>query len=690
MSAGYNGTYMVYTTNGSTPSVRNGQLVNGTATEGDPAISLTDFPSGRVNVRAISVNAQGVASSVGYFTFTVDNKLELPTSIAISGPAFLYPGKSATYTAAFNPVSSLKAIWSIVSGEATVNSSSGYVTLRSNASGTVVVRAAFGSVTSDFTIHVTTSLTKQITPSVNSLKLYVGNDPVHITAAALLRDNTTVDFRTQMSYRVTTSNAKVVTIQQDDTGWVVTPLAKGSATLRFAALDGSGINKYVILTVLQPATAIEISGGDTACLAAGRSRQLKAIISPASASSKTVTWKAVSLPNKVTLSSSGVLYVPYNIGITEAVTATVTCTTKEFPYISATQTITIYPSAVTGVTLTGTDAKLTTYNGKLQSAILFTLNTDGSIYDPGNNEQQLSLGYVTVGPATDVPVFWATSNAKVATVSQAGLVTAVGPGYATISATAQDGSYKRASISVRVRIPVANLRIFPSTARVATSYPVLGFGYSAKIYASFGNSYGTPSSTGLTWSYTVYDSDGVINPANEDLQKYFRDNRIVSLNAYGVLTVRRDPKNNHDTYYVKVTATTTDGSNRSNSVIYIAQPAITSMQRFGEPSSQTVTVPKSFSNSETATFYFYTDNQYVDDFTITSSNPRVAAPYDASGDQVLYQYAGDSIYANGKTYYKMVVYIFGYSPGTATITVITNDGSNRSLTFYVKVLKSTP
>ena len=81
-----------------------------------------------------------------------------------------------------------------------------------------------------------------------------------------------------------------------------------------------------------------------------------------------------------------------------------------------------------------------------------TLN-NSSISIKNHETYQLSA---TVLPsnATNKGLNWTTSNASVATVNSNGLVTAVGPGTATITATAKDGSGKKATCTVRVYNPI--------------------------------------------------------------------------------------------------------------------------------------------------------------------------------------------------------------------------------------------
>ena len=72
----------------------------------------------------------------------------------------------------------------------------------------------------------------------------------------------------------------------------------------------------------------------------------------------------------------------------------------------------------------------------------------------------------TVAPAnaTNKTVTWKTSNKNVATVSENGLVTAVGGGDATITCTAKDGSNVKATCKVTVTVPVSGIQLSQTSA----------------------------------------------------------------------------------------------------------------------------------------------------------------------------------------------------------------------------------
>lgn len=72
----------------------------------------------------------------------------------------------------------------------------------------------------------------------------------------------------------------------------------------------------------------------------------------------------------------------------------------------------------------------------------------------------------TVAPAnaTNQAVTWKTSDKNVATVSENGLVTAVGGGDATITCTAKDGSNVKATCKVTVTVPISGIQLSQTSA----------------------------------------------------------------------------------------------------------------------------------------------------------------------------------------------------------------------------------
>ena len=113
-----------------------------------------------------------------------------------------------------------------------------------------------------------------------------------------------------------------------------------------------------------------------------------------------------------------------------------------------------------------------------------------------NDTQQLTAT-VSVTPSTaDNTVTWSTSDANVATVSSTGLVTAVGQGTATITATSNLDNTKSATCAITVNAPAAPI---PVTAISLPATATVGIGATTTLTVSYTP---TDANTGkaITWT----------------------------------------------------------------------------------------------------------------------------------------------------------------------------------------------
>ena len=164
-------------------------------------------------------------------------------------------------------------------------------------------------------------------------------------------------------------------------------------------------------------------------LATGASETLTATVAPENATNKTVKWAS---------SDAKIATVDQNGKVTgvAAGTATITATTEDGGK-TATCKVTVTGTAVTGVTLNKTELALTVGASEALSA--------------------------TVAPenAANKAVKWSSSKAEIATVDEAGKVTAKAPGTATITVTTVDGG-KTATCKVTVTaamVPVTGVTL---------------------------------------------------------------------------------------------------------------------------------------------------------------------------------------------------------------------------------------
>ncbi|WP_168735460.1 glycosyl hydrolase 53 family protein [Cohnella fermenti] len=176
----------------------------------------------------------------------------------------------------------------------------------------------------------------------------------------------------------------------------------------------TGINPVVTADAVA-ATGVELNK-TTISLAPGGTDTLIATVKPSNATNQDVTWTS-SNETVATVSESGVV-----TAVGEG-TAVITVTTDDGGYTAtANVTVASEPETNEPVSATGVELNKTTIS-----------------LAPGGTDTLIA----TVKPsnATNQDVTWTSSNETVATVSESGVVTAVGEGTAVITATTDDGGY---------------------------------------------------------------------------------------------------------------------------------------------------------------------------------------------------------------------------------------------------------
>lgn len=162
--------------------------------------------------------------------------------------------------------------------------------------------------------------------------------------------------------------------------------------------------------------SIKIKGGNV-CILVGQTQALKVVFTPSNATNKGVTW-STSNKNIATVSAKGVVTGK------KPGTVTITATSKENKKIKATCKIEVCKQpAVTSVRLNKTKVNMLGEKVTLKA---------------------------TCSPATaDQSVTWTTSNKKIATVSNKGVVTPKGYGTCTITAKSNNGKTATCTITIK-------------------------------------------------------------------------------------------------------------------------------------------------------------------------------------------------------------------------------------------------
>lgn len=209
----------------------------------------------------------------------------------------------------------------------------------------------------------------------------------------------------------------------------VTANSVGEAIVTATSTDGSNVVAECRVTVVPtPIEGITIEANGSTTLKALQTVQLTAIITPETATDKSVSWSS---------SNSEIASVDENGLVTAKQVGTATISAKSGAK-EATLSITVIPTLAEAITLNRTTA---------------ALNVSGTI--------QLTASF-SPETTTDKSVTWISSNEAIATVNSEGLVTAHALGECEIAATTSDGSNKSATCHITVRAtPAESISIEP-------------------------------------------------------------------------------------------------------------------------------------------------------------------------------------------------------------------------------------
>lgn len=519
------GMTIYYSTDGKTPTYKNGVVANGIKYTGTP-VTLSGIVNGKVTgkmtLKAIAVNAVGKVSKVTSATYTFKPAV---TGVTITGLKEVPAGKSITLSAAVTPAyAKIKTVeWSISGDSKTtgvsINKKNGKVTATAKAKAgtyTVTATATDGSKKSaTYTITVTEAARiGSMAFSEKSKTLEKGSSTVTSNVSTLLtiKDAKGNVLANTNNVSWTSSNAAVATVNASG---IVTAVGAGNAVITATAADGSGKKATIKVTVTMLPTSLTITGSKI--LGVGKSIALKAVVNPTTAADKTVTWTISGDPK-----TTGVSINAKNGKVTASKTATagsytVKATTKNG--VSNTCTVTVN-NAITSLKLADSTVNLFRVAGNYGAATSKAVNLTVA---GGYNASSLEV--VNSAPG----VVSCTLNNKVLTVSATGNTT----GKAVITVKATDGSGKSAKVTVNVVNPSSNLTISPQAGREG----YLGNGKK------------------LTLSGVLETEFGTLTTASKKLKWSSSDTSVATVDSKGVVTAKKSGGN------AVITAEATDGSN---------------------------------------------------------------------------------------------------------------------------------
>lgn len=681
--------YVLYTLDGKTPSVKNGQIVNGTYYDWE-GINLNEYAGQTVTLKAVQVSGMGVVGTVMTEKIKVGPSSQV-YSVSIEGPARLASGKKGQFVATVSPkgYANQEVTWTVVSpvNSGVSISKSGVLTTPVNFSGQVTIRAKS---VEDPSIYSTAYVTVQAIKPVGKIALNAKSVSLYNGYSCQLNITQLIDTagyslsKEDVGIQWTSSNKKVAIVDEDG---YVTALSKGSATITAKALDGSNKTAKCTVTVKQQVGTITISGN--ASVAPGASTTLKAAVTPSTANTKTVSWSvdSYSYNRGVRISTSGKLTVPSNYNWSAYPDVLVHAHAKDGQGAHQTYSVTVKPQ-ITYAEITLNEAYLglakgAEYNksGKLTTVNLFSVDLNESDY----RDNYCDLWYAVSGGYKGVTHSWTSSNPSVASVDF-GYVTAHKAGTAKITFKALDGSNKTSSITIKVTNPVSYMDIKTSAPQMSNEIPYIGIGKTVSNKVTFGNTYGKPANQKVDWYYQVIERDIQGNDVY-DWTSFVSSNNWVKLSKSGSLTVTKEMGQiwangldqtyvNGEWYYnelfVEIIAVATDGTGTPAVKSLVIIPPSTYLQP--EYKSYIGTLGKEQSITFYSDQWHLFENLYECGFVATSSNPKVASV--------------TGIGAVGSDAYKL--YFYAGKKGSAKITIKATDGSNKSCSFTVTVKEPIP
>ncbi len=392
--------------------------------------TVTAVAPGTALISAHAASDERVLASV---TVTVRRRV---AAVVISGPDSVRGGGSVKLIAAITPSDAENAsiAWSSSDETLAKVSQTGVVTavqVAQPASVVIFAAAQDGS-------EATDSFALDILPSAKSLSVCANGEPVTKITLDLLTKETVllsaVVSPEGAAQGVVWSLSRAGYASLDENN-ALTPLKTGYTDLVCTAADGSGVRSTVRVYIVTKLQAITISGAET--LRAGLYTTLTALSLPENATNRTLLWSS-SDPDAASVSSSGRVSAR---AVKEPVYVVITAAAADGSGLRAEHTIYIVPAAQS------VDMQM---NGESVSKATIDLT---------KGETSLRLDAVVLPAGADQGVVYSSSDKRVATVDETGLVTAHIPGSATITARAKDGTGRSDAVTVKVAYLVSGIEI---------------------------------------------------------------------------------------------------------------------------------------------------------------------------------------------------------------------------------------
>ena len=475
------------------------------------------WTSSNYDVATVDENGKVTAKGVGYAEITATttngsktavckiNVIKPVKSLSLSASTLrIEVGDKVTLKATVKPTDATNKTVSFKSASSAIASvsSSGVITAKKLGKTTITVTTADGGFKKTCTVEVVKKVT--------GVELNKSSATIYLGKTLSLKATVSPSGATNPAVTFTSGDKSIATVSS--TG-LVTPVKPGTVTITVTTVDGSFTDTCKV-TVKRAVTGVTLDKKE-AEVKSNKTLTLKATVTPSNATNKTVTW-STSNKKVATVSASGVV-TPVGKG-----TATITAKTENG--LTATCKVTVY-QVVTGVTVNETasvyvgekttlkanvvpsnannknltwsssdtsiakvDAKGVVTGVKLGTATITVKTAEGSfkaqckvtvkqhVTSISLNKKEVTIANgatsqltATISPinATEKGYTFSSSNEKVATVTDMGLIKAVSCGEAIITVKSKENN-KTATCKVTVVEPVKDMELSASEISIYT------------------------------------------------------------------------------------------------------------------------------------------------------------------------------------------------------------------------------
>lgn len=405
---------------------------------------ITAVGGGEADITATSNARPDVAGSVH---ITVNVPLQSITYEGVgTADAELIKGQETTLTVIYVPEDTTvdkTVAWECIGDENVVSlkdNQDGTATVTAQKEGTVTVKATVSGKSVEKKITVKEIKLEGVKLSVDGEKTVDLKDGAFPVQAILTPDNITDKIE---SVTWNSTEEAVATVKGDGLDATVTPVASGTTEISVKVTTDAGteFSAKCTINVVIPMTGIKVvqNGtdvtGTTIALLKGEKAELDYKADPENTTDKIsqITWKSED-PETVSVEQNGSAATVTTIKESEKpIKITVTATLENGKEVSSDVYVSAEEIHIESIVLSETDITL-------ESAV--------------NEEKQLAVTYNPENTTDQKTVTWASSNPSVATVEN-GLVTAVAPGEAIITARTENG--KTAICHVKVPLHISGV-----------------------------------------------------------------------------------------------------------------------------------------------------------------------------------------------------------------------------------------